>query len=122
MKKGATEMTKTKVLDSLITEETLDKIVSLVYDMVPDVFNYKQKDIVKALTNTNLSYATIARVVNKMLPSSKATRGSIAQMVRLIKSQGTIERELLDELRKDLFKGISKEKVNIDECYKFANS
>lgn len=122
MKKGATEMTKTKVLDSLITEETLDKIVSLVYDMVPDVFNYKQKDIVKALMNTNLSYATIARVVNKMLPSSKATRGSIAQMVRLIKSQGTIERELLDELRKDLFKGISKEKVNIDECYKFANS
>ena len=115
-------MTKPKVLDSLITEETLDKIVSLVYDTVPDVFSYRQKDIVKALMNTNLSYATIARVVNKMLPSSKATRGSIAQMVRLVKSQGTIEQELLDELRKDLFKGISKEKVNIDECYKFANS
>lgn len=94
---------KQTIHDSLIDDVTLDKIIDMVFNKVQNPADTSQKEVVKVLLKTRLSYSTMARVVNGIFPAAKATKGSIAQLVRNIKMQDSNVDELLMELQKDLF-------------------
>lgn len=93
---------KQTIHDSLIDDITLDKIIDMVFSKVQNPADTSQKEVVKILLKTRLSYSTMARVVNGIFPMAKATKGSIAQLIRNIKIQDSSIDELLMELQKDL--------------------
>lgn len=88
--------------DKLITEEILGKIIAKVYATVSNPYDIGQQDIVSACIPLKLSNATIARVINEMIPNSKATVGSIASLIRFMNNKKKLLDELLIELEKDL--------------------
>lgn len=93
---------KQTIHDSLIDDITLDKIIDMVFNKVQNPADTSQKEVVKVLLNTRLSYSTMARVVNGIFPMARATKGSIAQLVRNIKMQDSNIDELLAELQKEI--------------------
>lgn len=64
-------------------------------------FELKQKDIIEVLYPLNISNITIARIINELVPSAKATQGSVASMIRFLK-QFKSSKQLADELDKML--------------------
>lgn len=63
----------------------------------------KQKDIIEVLYKLNLSNVTIAKIVNDLIDDANATQGSIASMIRFLKTSQTSQKmaqeldNLLDE-------------------------
>lgn len=98
-----TKTTRRRVIDdSLITTDIIGKIITKVYASVENPYNIGQQDIVKVLIPLKLSNTTIARVINEMIPNSKATSGSIASLIRFMNNKKDMLTELLKELEEDL--------------------
>ena len=96
-------MTRRKTIsDALITDDAIVSIVNMVFSKVDNPNNITQKDVVKLLLKTKLSNKTMARVVNLILPNSKATEGSIASLVKYIRNQDIDMDALLSEIEKDI--------------------
>lgn len=64
----------------------------------------KQKDIIEVLYKLNLSNVTIAKIVNDLVDGANATQGSIASMIRFLKTSQTSQKmaQELDRLLEDL--------------------
>lgn len=95
------DTTKTRrktISDRLITPELQVKIASKVYEKVEDVYNFSQLEIVKIMLDMNLSNETIAKIVNNMLPNAKATKGSVASLIKHIRNGNDLLKELLEEI------------------------
>lgn len=60
----------------------------------------KQKDIIEVLYKLNLSNVTIAKIVNDLIDGANATQGSIASMIRFLKTSQTSQKmaQELDKL------------------------
>ena len=50
------------------------------------------------MLDMNLSNETIAKIVNNMLPNAKATKGSIASLIKHIRNGNDLLKELLEEI------------------------
>ena len=63
----------------------------------------KQKDIIEVLYKLNLSNVTIAKIVNDLIDGANATQGSIASMIRFLKTSQTSQKmaQELDKLLED---------------------
>lgn len=63
----------------------------------------KQKDIIEVLYKLNLSNVTIAKIVNDLVEGANATQGSIASMIRFLKTSQTSQKmaQELDKLLGD---------------------
>ena len=63
----------------------------------------KQKNIIEVLCKLNLSNVTIARIVNDLVDGANATQGSIASMIRFLKTSQTSQKmaQELDKLLGD---------------------
>lgn len=85
------------IKDSLIDDELYFKILSKVASEL-DNREPTQLSIINILVPLNLSNATIARVVNDVIPTAKATAGSIAAQLKSSKRQ----EDLLTKLKKDI--------------------
>lgn len=106
--------TRRKVIkDSDITPELFDLLVTKAYEGLTDPYEGSQEEIINILYPLNICNKTIARVVNYLIPSAKATQGSIASMIRFLNSKHnstkakrkTLSQQLADELFKELSKG-----------------
>ena len=62
-------------------------------------FELRQKDIIETLYPLNISNTTMARVINDLIPEAKATQGSVASMIRFLKTSET-SKKMADELDK----------------------
>lgn len=62
-----------------------------------------QKNIIEVLYSLNISNITLARIINDLIPDAKATQGSIASMIRFIKTSQT-SKNMANELDKLLDK------------------
>ena len=63
----------------------------------------KQNNIIEVLCKLNLSNVTIARIVNDLVDGANATQGSIASMIRFLKTSQTSQKmaQELDKLLGD---------------------
>ena len=63
----------------------------------------KQKNIIEVLYELNLSNVTIARVINDLVEGANATQGSVASMIRFLKTSQTSQKmaQELDKLLED---------------------
>lgn len=86
------------ISDSLITNDIFLKLLNFVLSKANDVDNLSQTEIVNILLPKKISNVTMAKVINALLPDAQATKGSIASLIRHIKSKDT----LIDELLKDI--------------------
>lgn len=86
------------ISDNLITTEIQDKIIAKVYEKVEDVYNVSQVEIVSIMLDMKLANETIAKIVNKILPNARATKGSIASLIKHIRSSSSLLNELLEGL------------------------
>ena len=94
-------MTKNRrqtISDNLITPEIQEKIAVKIYEQVEDVYNISQIEIVKIMLDMKLANETIAKIVNKMLPNARATKGSIASLIKHIRNGNNLLNELLEGL------------------------
>lgn len=88
--------------DKLITEDILGKIIAKVYATVDNPYDIGQQDIISVTLPLKLSNTTIARVINEMIPNSKATQGSVASLIRFMNRKDDMLDELLSKLEEDL--------------------
>ena len=86
------------ISDNLITPEIQEKIIAKVYEKVEDVYNVSQVEIVSIMLDMKLANETIAKIVNKVLPNARATKGSIASLIKHIRSSSSLLNELLEGL------------------------
>lgn len=94
-------MTKSRrqtISDNLITPEIQEKIAIKLYEQVEDVYNVSQIELVKLMLDMKLANETMAKIVNKMLPSAHATKGSIASLIKHIRNGNNLLNELLEGL------------------------
>lgn len=92
--------TRRKVInDSLITQEIYDKLINKIFIELQDK-EVTQSNIIDVLLPLNICNQTIARVVNDLIPTAKATGGSIASMIRY--KMKPKKNDLLDELMNEL--------------------
>lgn len=91
------------VSDEFVTDEMVTTIVNMVYGKLDNVFDVSKKDVIKILMKTKLSNATMARVVNQIFPSAQCTKGSVASMIKHIRTQESIIDNLLSEVEKDIY-------------------
>ena len=63
----------------------------------------KQKNIIEVLYKLNISNVTIARVINDLIKEANATQGSVASMIRFLKTSQTSQKmaQELDKLLED---------------------
>lgn len=86
------------ISDNLITADILQKLIEYTLNNVQDVMDFSQVEIVKLLLPKKLSNITIARIINELLPQAHATKGSVASLIRHIKSKDSLLDELLKEI------------------------
>lgn len=86
------------ISDNLITPEIQEKIAIKLYEQVEDVYNISQIELVKLMLDMKLANETMAKIVNKMLPSAHATKGSIASLIKHIRNGNNLLNELLEGL------------------------
>ena len=91
------------ISDEFVTDEMVTTIVNMVYGKVDNVFDVSKKDVIKILMKTKLSNATIARVVNQIFPGAQCTKGSVASMIKHIRTQESIIDNLLSEVERDIY-------------------
>lgn len=93
--------TRRKVIkDNLITQDIYDKLIGKIFIELQDK-DVTQSNIIDVLIPLNISNQTIARVVNDLIPTAKATGGSIASMIRFKKTKNNDD-ILLNELMNEL--------------------
>lgn len=96
-------MTRRKTIsDSLIDANTFYKLLNFTLTKVKDINDLKQTEIVSILLPKKLSNVTIAKVINTLIPVARATKGSVASLVRYIKGKSTLLDELLQDLGDDI--------------------
>lgn len=93
--------TRRKVIkDNLITQDIYGKLIGKLFIELQDK-DVTQSNIIDVLLPLNISNQTIARVVNDLIPNTKATGGSIASMIRFKKNKNkddTLLNELVSKL------------------------
>lgn len=97
-KKNTKRKRRASISDNLISSELLNKIVRKMYERVEDIYEIRQSELVEKLLPLNLSYKTIARIVNEMCNDAHATEASIKTLVAYKKKKSA----MLDNLLKDL--------------------
>lgn len=90
------------ISDNMINEQTFYKLLNYTLTKVKDVNNINQTEIVNILVPKKLSNITIAKVVNVLIPEAKATKGSIASLIKHIKNKTSLLDELLQEIGGDI--------------------
>lgn len=90
--------------DKQITPRLFDLLLAKVYYSSPNPEDISQADIINILYEKNISNETMAKVINYMIPTAKATQGSVASMIRFLrmKEKNTLAEELTQELEKEL--------------------
>lgn len=86
------------ISDELINKDILTKLVNKVFNNAKDVYNINQTEIVRILLGYSVGNKTIARVINEVIPTAKATPGSVASLVKYIRNGNNLLDELLQEL------------------------
>lgn len=86
------------ISDELINKDILTKLVNKVFNNAKDVYNINQTEIVRILLDYSVGNKTIARVINEVIPTAKATPGSVASLVKYIRNGNNLLDELLQEL------------------------
>lgn len=64
-------------------------------------YELKQKDIIEELYDLNISNITMARVINDLIPTARATQASVASMIRFLKNRKN-NNSMVEELDKIL--------------------
>ena len=72
------------ILDRDITPSIFEKLKK---KCVQDAKELNQESIIDILYPLGISNITLAKVVNDLIPTAKATQGSIASMIRFIKNK-----------------------------------
>ncbi len=90
------------ISDSLIDTETFYKLLNYTLTKVKDVNAVTQTEIVNILLPKKLSNITIAKVINVLLPEARATKGSIASLIKHIRSKNSLLDELLQDIGSDI--------------------
>ena len=96
---------KRKVIsDKEVTPRLFDLLIGKVYYNVQNPDDIKQKDIIEILYDLNISNTTIARVINYLIPTAKATQGSVASMIRFlkVKEDKSMVNALINQLESEL--------------------
>lgn len=93
---------KRKVVnDKLITPYIFELLVAKVYAEAADIYHITQGEIIDILTPKKICNKTIARVVNEVIPTAKATGNSI-ESLRRSRQKSNKTSSLVDELTKEL--------------------
>ena len=89
------KQTKRKIImDRDITPTIFEKLKK---KCVQDSYTLSQKSIIEVLYPLGISNITISRVINDLLPEAKSTQGSVASMIRFIKTQHS-SKQMANEL------------------------
>lgn len=102
LEKTTRDTRRKTIADEAITDDAVVAIVNMVFDKATDPSTITQKEIVKILLNTKLGNKTMARVVNLILPTAKATANSIASLIKHIRKSTVDIDVLLLEIEKDI--------------------
>lgn len=86
------------ISDKYLTPEIINRLIEKVYANVNDAYDIKQKEVVNILVPLKISNATIALIINTVIPTAKATAGSVATLIRNIREREAIFNELIKEL------------------------
>lgn len=79
-----TTLNRRKVIqDRYVTDDIFQRLLYMVCTKLQDK-EITQHAIIQAALPCKLSNGTIARIINELIPSAKATRGSVASQIRLI--------------------------------------
>lgn len=89
------------ISDNLITSEVYDKLLGYTCAQLEDV-DITQRNIINILLPMKISNATIARLINDLIPEAKATAGSVASQIRFINKSSSDLDELVSMLDKEL--------------------
>lgn len=88
------------IKDEMITDTIFDKLLYTVCNKLLDS-EITQRKIINTSLELNLSNQTIARLINELIPTAKATKGSVASQLRAIKKSKSKD-ELLEALIMEL--------------------
>jgi hypothetical protein len=92
------KQTRRKVIpDTMITSAIYEKLMYKVCATLEDK-EITQHNIMDILIPLKISNATIARVVNDLIPTARATAGSIASQIKARNSSNDMINELLKNL------------------------
>ncbi len=84
------------ILDKDITPSIFEKLKK---KCIQDSYALSQKSIIEILYPLGISNITMARIINELLPTSSATQGSVASMIRFIKTQQS-SKQMANELER----------------------
>lgn len=84
------------ILDRDITPSIFEKLKK---KCVQDSINLSQKSIIEILYPLGISNITLARVINDLIPTANATQGSVASMIRFLKTQQS-SKQMANELER----------------------
>lgn len=91
------KQTKRKIImDKDITPTIFEKLKK---KCVQDSYTLSQKSIIEILYPLGISNITISRVINELLPDAKSTQGSVASMIRFMKTQHS-SKQMANELNR----------------------
>lgn len=90
--------------DECITLEQYKNILGKVCETIMlDEDELSQKNIIRITLKYNLSNNMIAQIINYLLPNAKATSGSVASMIKFIRTQEFKMQEYKDMISKNVF-------------------
>lgn len=84
--------------DGLISSKIIDKLIDKVFDSVESPYDNTQKNVVQLLLPMGFSNKIIAKVINATVVDSNATAGSVAMIVRRLRTENKIQSKLLKQL------------------------
>jgi len=90
------------VRDNLVTPRLFDLLVTKVYSEAEDIYHITQEEVINILRPKYICNKTIARVINVIIPTAKATQNSVASMIRFIDNKKVKRNTLADTLTKEL--------------------
>lgn len=88
--------------DSMITEDVYSELLSFVCVKLDKVEKPTQGNIIDLLIPLKICNATIAKIVNDVIPNAKATQGSIASLIKSRKTSKSLVDELLNKIEEDV--------------------
>lgn len=100
------------IKDCDVTPTLFDLLVNKVFQNLENPYDYSQKEIINILYPLKISNKTISRIVNYLIPSAKATQGSIASMIKFInktRSKGYKKETESELMAKMLLEELTKE-------------
>lgn len=99
-------MVRRKVIqDKYINQDIFEKLIGYVYTgLFAGEKELTQKNIIKILHKHNICNKTIARVINELIPTAKATPNSVNSQLNQMKKQSNKHNDMLNELLSEIDK------------------